>query len=311
MKGETIEEIAAFASVMRERALTISPRVSSRLIDTCGTGGDNLKTFNVSTVAALVISGAGAPVAKHGNRSFTSRCGSADLLERLGVNINADPKMVQISIERAGIGFLFAPVFHSATKNVSLPRKEIGFRTIFNLLGPLTNPASAKAQLLGVYDDELVLKLAHVLRKLGIESAMVVHGVDGLDEISLIGNTHVARLENGNIREDDLSPSSFGLEKRKFEEISSSSHDVDGHAITTLNILSGDRTVGERERAVRDMMLANASAGLVIAGKADNYLEGVDIARDSIDSGRALDKLRELVKYSAGDPSRLESILNL
>jgi anthranilate phosphoribosyltransferase len=308
MKGESVDEIAAFASVMKEHAVRIDPKVTSRLTDTCGTGGDSLKTFNISTVAALVISGAGAPVAKHGNRSFTSKCGSADLLERLGVNINAGPELVKTSIERAGIGFLFAPIFHSATKNVAVPRKEIGVRTVFNLLGPLTNPANAKAQLLGVYDDSLVVKMANVLGRLGIESAIVVHGLDGFDEISLIGETHASHLESGTVKEEILLPSSFGLEKRKFDDISSHDHDIEGHAIIALRILHGSST-NEKEKAVRDMVLANASAGLVASGKARNYKEGVEFARASLESGRAFQKLNDLVRYSDGDKTRIESLL--
>lgn len=308
MKGETVDEIAAFATVMRQHAATIHPRCSSRLTDTCGTGGDHLKTFNISTIAALVISGAGVPVAKHGNRSFTSRCGSADLLERLGVNINADPEMVKTSIEKTGIGFLFAPIFHTATKNVGLPRKEIGIRTVFNLLGPLTNPANAKAQLLGVYDDKLVVKMAEVLSKLGIESAMIVHGLDGFDEISLIGETHVARLEDEGVREEFIAPSTFGLEKKTFEEIAATDHDIESHAFTALRILQDSSSMSPKERAVLDMVLANAAAGLVVSGKAESYKVGIHLARSSLESGSALRKLEELVKFSGGDASRIESL---
>jgi anthranilate phosphoribosyltransferase len=309
MKGETVDEIAAFASIMKQHAVKIDPKVVPRLTDTCGTGGDNLKTFNISTVAALVISGAGVPVAKHGNRSFTSKCGSADLLERLGVNINASPEHVKISIEQAGIGFLFAPVFHSATKNVAVPRKEIGVRTVFNLLGPLTNPANAKAQLLGVYDDSLVVKMAEVLRKLGIESAIVVHGLDGFDEISLIGETHAAHLENGSVKEEILSPSSFGLEKRSFDQVSAHDLDVDGHATIALSILRGSST-REKEKAVCDMVIANASAGLVASGRARSFKEGVELAKTSLESGRAFQKLNDLVRFSDGDETRIESLLS-
>ncbi|MGI0091091.1 MAG: anthranilate phosphoribosyltransferase [Nitrososphaerales archaeon] len=309
MKGETVEEIAAFATIMREHARKIEPRVSSILTDTCGTGGDVLKTFNISTIAALVISGAGAPIAKHGNRSFTGKCGSADLLERLGVNLNAEPEKVKISIEQAGIGFLFAPMFHAATKNVAIPRKEIGIRTVFNLLGPLTNPASARAQLLGVYENGLVVKTAEVLRKLGVERAIVVHGVDGFDEVSLIGKTRVARLENGNILEENLTPASFGLEQRSFGEISAAEDGVEEHALTALRILHDSGNMSKKDRAVREMILANASAGLVAAGKAGSYPDGVEMARDSLETGKAFDKLNQLVKYSGGDSSKIESLL--
>ena len=240
MKGETVDEIAAFATVMREHARRINPRVSSRLTDTCGTGGDALKTFNISTLSALVVAGAGAPIAKHGNRSFTSKCGSADLLEKLGVNINAEPEKVEKSIEQAGIGFMFAQVFHSATKNVSAPRREIGVRTVFNILGPLTNPANTKAQLLGVYDDGLVLKLAEVLVKLGIERAIVAHGMDGFDEISLIGKSHVARFQGGDIKEEILTPRSFGFELSRFDEISAP-EEIDEHVLVALRVLSNSQ----------------------------------------------------------------------
>ncbi len=295
MKGETVDEIAAFASVMREHARKINPRVSSRLTDTCGTGGDALKTFNISTLAALVVAGAGAPIAKHGNRSFTSKWGSADLLERLGVNINAEPEKVERSIEQAGIGFMFAQVFHSATRNVSLPRKEIGVRTVFNILGPLTNPANAKAQLLGVYDDGLVLKLTKVLAKLGIESAIVCHGMDGFDEISLVGKTHVARFQDGVIKEEILTPRSFELGQRKFYEISAP-EETDEHVLVALRVLNNSK---DQRSGVRDTVLANSSAGLVASGMASNYLEGVEIARSSLKSGKALDKLMQLVNTRA------------
>ena len=307
MKGETVDEIAAFATIMRERALKINPRTSGRLTDTCGTGGDALKTFNISTLSALVVAGAGAPIAKHGNRSFTSKCGSADLLERLGVNINADPSKVESSIEQVGIGFMFAQVFHSATRNVSIPRGEIGIRTVFNILGPLTNPANARAQLLGVYDDALVMKMARVLHKLGIERAIVVHGMDGFDEISLIGKTHVARFEDGSIEEEVLTPGSFGLALRKYEEISAP-EEIDEHVRVAISILGNSKS--NHRIAVKETVLANSSAGLVAAGKADDYLEGVEIARSALESGKALDKLTQLVKYSGGDASRTEDLLH-
>ncbi len=305
MKGETVEEIAAFATIMREHARKINPRVPSRLTDTCGTGGDALKTFNISTLSALVMAGAEAPVAKHGNRSFTSKCGSADLLEKLGVDINADPERVQSSVEQAGIGFMFAPVFHLAIKNVSVPRKEIGVRTVFNILGPLTNPADAKAQLLGVYDDNIVLKMAQVLQKLGIERAIVAHGMDGFDEVSIIGKSHIARFEDGNIKEEILTPKSFGLELRRFEEISAPEM-VDEHVLVALRVLSNSK---DQKTAVRDTVLANSSAGLIAAGKAENYPDGVEIAKASLKSGKALDKLSLLVKCSGGDFAGTEEIL--
>lgn len=298
MKGETVDEIAAFASVMREQATKIRPRVSGRLTDTCGTGGDFLRTFNISTISALVVAGAGTPVAKHGNRSVTSKCGSADLLEKLGVNITAGPELVQKSIEQAGFGFLFAPVFHLATKNVALPRSEIGIRTIFNLLGPLTNPAGAKAQLVGVYDDSLVLKMARVLSKIGTEDAIIVHGFGGLDEVSLTGKTHAARIRNGEIVEEVMTPDSFGLPLIQLKDIIAPVN-PDDYALTALKILHGSSD--NRNSAVRDMVLANASTALVVAGKVTGYVEGVEMARQSLDSGMAYKKLRELTKLSGGD----------
>lgn len=307
IKGETVDEIASFATIMREHARRINPNVSSPLVDTCGTGGDVLKIFNVSTIAALVVSGSGSPVAKHGNRSFTSKCGSADLLERFGVNIRAEPEVVRNSIEQSGIGFMFASVFHSASKNASSTRREIGIRTVFNLLGPLTNPANAKIQLVGVYDDSLVSKMAQVLRKLAIERAIVVHGLDGLDEISIIGNTHAARLDDNEIHEEILTPASFGLSKRKLDEIAASP-EIDKQALTTFRILADSGTHSEKERSVKDMILMNSSAVIVSAGKAKNYKEGVEIARESLDSGKALEKLTQLVKHSGGETAKLETL---
>lgn len=305
MKGETVDEIASFAAVMRDRATRISPKVSGRLTDTCGTGGDLLKTFNISTIAALVVAGAGVPVAKHGNRSVTSRCGSADLLEELGVNIMAGPEVVQESIEQVGIGFLFAQIFHSATKNVALPRKEIGIRTIFNVLGPLTNPAGAKAQLVGVYDDGLVLKMVKVLEKIGSEDAIVVHGLGGLDEVSLTGRTHAARLHGGEIHEEFLTPDSFGLLPAELKN-TTPPETLEDYVSTALRILSGSRQL---DPAVRDMILANASTALVVAGRGDNYVEGMEIARHSLDSGQALKKLVDLAKFSGGDQEKIDEFL--
>ncbi len=312
MKGASVAELTAFAAAMKRHALKINPKVSSRLVDTCGTGGDKMKTFNISTVAAFVTAGAGVPVAKHGNRSFTSKCGSADLMERLGVNINADPQTVQASIEQVNIGFMFAPVFHPAMKNVGVPRKEIGIRTVFNVLGPLTNPAGAKAQVVGVYDSALVHQLAQVLKGLGVEDAMVVHGVDGIDEISLVGRTLAARVSRGEkeIHEEMLDPlSSFGLKPRTIEEVSAEGADLERYALTAFNILSqSDAKLTPKERATKEMILMNSSAALVTSGKADNYKEGVELAKNSIKSGHAFEKVVSLVKLTRGDPSRIESL---
>lgn len=307
MKGPTIDELAAFASAMRRHAHAIHPKVSSRLVDTCGTGGDRLKTFNISTIAALVTAGAGVSVAKHGNRSNTSKCGSADLLEKLGVNINADPQTVTNSIERANVGFMFAPVFHPAMKFAAAPRKEIGIRTVFNILGPLTNPAGAKAQVVGVYDESLVQPIAQVLTKLGAEDALVVHGLDGIDEISLVGMTRAARLIRGEIAELMLEPSTFGLKHRPFHEISAEGAELEEYAQVAYAVLA-HQDLSIRESATKDMVLMNSAAAIVTSGKAGSYVEGVEMARNSIDSGSALQKLEALVKISGGDASRMESL---
>jgi anthranilate phosphoribosyltransferase len=321
MKGETVMEIGAFAEKMREKALRINPRIQGRnflgkLTDTCGTGGDKLKTFNVSTISAFVVSGAGVPIAKHGNRSVTSKCGSADLLERLGVNINASPLNVERSIETCGIGFMLAPTFHPAMKHVASARKEIGIRTVFNILGPLINPALAEAQLVGVYDDGLVRTMAEVLKNLGVKSAIVSHGLDGLDEISVIGRTHIAHLhEDGTIIEDVISPADFGLKIRKYEEIAAPQKidhdDIAEYASLALKILTSSDygKLSVREQGVLDMVLANASGALVVSGAVDNFLEGVEVARNSIESRRAFEKLVSLVKCSNGDTDMIKSIL--
>jgi anthranilate phosphoribosyltransferase len=303
MKGETVDEITALALVMRENAVRINPHVNGRTVDTCGTGGDRLKTFNVSTAAALVASGAGVPIAKHGNRSVTSKCGSADVLEALGVNLNAPPSVVQKAIEQIGIGFMFAPAFHPAMKNAVVPRREIGVRTVFNILGPLTNPANANAQVLGVYDASLVEPLAKVLEKLGAEEALVVHGMDGLDEISTIGKTKLAWLKDSRITTNEISPQDLNLKQARPNEISG--FDVEQSAKLLVNILNG----GEDEFSARlQVVLANAAAAIVVGGKADNLASGVDAGRKSITSGKAFHKLKQLIEFTNGDGSKLERI---
>lgn len=300
MKGETIDEIAAFATIMRVFCHRIHPKVNGRLIDTCGTGGDRTKTFNISTLAAFVIAGAGINVAKHGNRSVTSTCGSADMLERLGLNLNIDPHVVEKAIEDIGIGFMFAPSFHPAMKSVAVPRREMGVRTVFNILGPLTNPANADAQLLGVYDEGLVEPLALVLRKLDCREAMIVHGFDGLDEISITGRTAIAWLNEGNVALLNLSPESLGLNKAKIEEIRGGT--VEYSAELGYKILN-DSVDGPK----RDIVLVNAAAGIIVGGKASDFSEGFEVARDSLESGAAYRKLRELVK-ACGDVVKLEEV---
>jgi len=301
MKGETAEEITAFAIVMRENAVRISPKVDGRTVDTCGTGGDQLKTFNVSTTSALAAAGSGVTIAKHGNRSVTSKCGSADVLEAVGVNLNAPPSTVQGAIENVGIGFMFAPAFHPAMKNAVVPRREIGIRTVFNILGPLTNPANANAQVLGVYDPNLVEPLAKVLQKLGTEEALVVHGLDGLDEISTIGKTKLAWVKDGEIVNKQITPQDLHLRQAKSAEISG--FDIDQSARLMINILQGK----EAETSGRfQMVLANAAAAIVVGGKANDLAAGVEEARKSISSGHAYEKLKDLIEFTNGDQSKLE-----
>lgn len=303
MNGETVQEITAFAMVMRENAVRINPKVNGRTVDTCGTGGDQLKTFNVSTTSALVAAGSGVTVAKHGNRSVTSKCGSADVLEAVGVNLNVSPSTVQRAIEQLGIGFMFAPAFHPAMKNAVVPRREIGIRTVFNILGPLTNPANANAQVLGVYDPRLVEPLAKVLQKLGTEEALVVHGLDGLDEISTVGKTKLAWVKDGELVNKEITPQDLHLRQAKSAEISG--FDVDQSARLMVNILKGN----EEENSGRlQMVLANAAAAILVGGKVDDLASGVEEARRSITSGRAYEKLNALVEFTNGDQSKLERI---
>ncbi len=300
MKGEAVDELIAFASVMKSNCHQIHPKIQGRLVDTCGTGGDKIKTFNVSTAAAFVIAGAGISVAKHGNRSVTSKCGSADLLEQFGLNLNLEPKTIEAVIEKVGIGFLYAPAFHPAMKYASEPRREIGIRTVFNILGPLTNPASANAQLLGVYDKKLVSPMAHALCKLGCEQAMVVHGVDGLDEISTVGKTAIAYLNNCTVTKTVLSPKDLGLRKARINELNTLS--VMESAEAVFRILSGIDIEGPKV----DIVLANSAAGIIVGGKACDFESGIEIARESILSGAAYAKLKALVKESCGKLEILE-----
>ncbi|MEM3606367.1 MAG: anthranilate phosphoribosyltransferase [Candidatus Bathyarchaeia archaeon] len=303
MKGETINEIVGFAKVMRRLCHKINPKVNGRLIDTCGTGGDVIKTFNISTTAAFIIAGAGVPVAKHGNRSVTSKSGSADVLEQLGLRLDLTPKEVEKIIENEGIGFMFAPVFHEAMKNAAQARKEIGIRTVFNILGPLTNPAGANAQLLGVYDETLVKPLAYVLKNLGCKEAIVTYGLDGLDEIYTIGKTLIAWLKNGEINLTSLSPRKLGVKKAKIEDITGL--DPKGNAEITFKILNG---VYPTNNPKVEITLVNAAAGLILGGRADNFSYGLELAKESIESGRAYEKLKRLIKASGGNLTKLEEL---
>ena len=289
MKGETISEITGAARVMREKAAAIKTN-QEQLVDVCGTGGDSLDTFNISTTTSFVVAGAGVSVAKHGNRSVSSQSGSADVLEELGVNLDLDPAQVGKCIDEIGIGFLYAPLFHQAMKHAIGPRKELGTRTIFNMLGPLTNPARANIQLLGVYDPELTEPIAYALNNLGVEAAFVVHGLEGLDELSTIGRTKISRLDKGRIKNYTLKPQDLGLEEATPEELKGGS--AKENAEILRNILAGDK--GKK----RDIVLLNASAALVAAGQAENLMAGIELAEEVIDSGAALKKLNQLIKLS-------------
>ena len=302
MKGETIEEITAFAEVMKKFCCQIHPRVGGRIVDTCGTGGDRIKTFNVSTTAAFVTAGAGVTVAKHGNRSVTSRSGSADVLEKLGLNLNMEPNAIERAIEEVGIGFMFAPAFHPAMKYAIGPRRQIGIRTVFNILGPLTNPANANAQLLGIYNRE-VEPLAYVLKNLGCEEAMVVHGLDGLDEISTIGKTAIALLREGKVVVMETEPEDFGIKRSKPEDIRGTTPEES--AEITFKILKG---CFDHDDPKREIVLVNAAAGIIVGGKASDFCHGMELARESIDSGAAYRKLNLLIKNCGGNVSKLEEL---
>lgn len=286
MKGETVEEIAAAAEVMRELSIKVDIVADEHLIDTCGTGGDGIQTFNVSTVSAFVAAAAGARVAKHGGRSVSSTCGSADVLEALGVNVNLTPAQVARSVDEIGIGFMFAPNHHTAMKHAAPVRRELGVRTLFNLLGPLTNPAGARNQLMGVFDRHLTAKLAHVLQRLGSQHVMVVHGADGMDEISFSGDTYVAELKDGRVSEYTLNPQQFGMSLHDAASIRVA--DVQGSKALILDVLSG------KPGPARDIVLLNAGAAIYVAGLANGIGDGIETAAQVIDSQLAKAKLDQL-----------------
>lgn len=290
MKGETVEEIAAAAIVMRSLSTKVDIQDKAHLVDTCGTGGDGIQTFNVSTVSAFVAAAAGAKVAKHGGRSVSSTCGSADVLEALGVNVNVTPEQVANCVNKIGIGFMFAPNHHSAMKYAAPVRRELGVRTIFNLLGPLTNPASAKRQVLGVFDQALTGKLAQVLQTLGSEHVLVMHGADGMDEISFAGETFIAELKDGQITEYTVSPQQFGLSLHQLKDIQI--QDAETSKALIMDVLSG---VSCKNKAARDIVLMNAGAAIYVAGMAESLQAGVVKAAQVIDSGAALAKLNALI----------------
>lgn len=288
IKGETVEEITGAAVIMRKKALRI--KAPSGTLDTCGTGGDMSRTFNISTISAIVLSACGVPVAKHGNRSVSSATGSADLLEALGIKIDLTPEQVEKCLTETNFGFLFAPLFHPAMKYAIGPRKEIGIRTIFNILGPLTNPAGAKRQILGVFANRLIRPLAEVLGRLGAEDAMVVHGQDGLDEISICDGTIISRFKHGKIEDFVISPEEFGIKRADLTSIQGSGKEQ--NARIAVSIFKGEH--GPK----RDIVLMNAAAGLLVAGKADNLNLGYRMATEAIDSGNALAKLEQIKNCS-------------
>jgi anthranilate phosphoribosyltransferase len=289
IKGETVEEITGSARVMREKAVQV--RLSSPYqVDTCGTGGDLSHTFNISTTAAFVAAGAGVTVAKHGNRSVSSRSGSADVLQALGINIEMAAHRLEECLSETGIAFLFAPLMHQAMKYAIGPRREIGIRTVFNLLGPLTNPAGVKAQIMGVYSADLTGMLARALGRLGAERAFVVHGMDGLDEITITDRTKVSELRDGEVNDYFIHPSDLDLPAGKPEDLRGG--DAKENAEITLDVLRG----GQSPR--RHIVLMNAAAGLAAAGKAKDLRDGVRLAAESIDSGAAMRKLEELRQFT-------------
>jgi len=301
-KGETAEELLGFARAMRAKSAAIHVGPDSHpLLDTCGTGGDGGATFNISTIAAFVVAGAGVRVAKHGNRSVSSRCGSADVLEHLGMRIDLSPERVARAIEEIGIGFLFAPAVHAATRHAMPVRLALRMRTVFNLLGPLTNPAGASAQIVGVYAESVVDLMARALGELGVRRAFVVHGDDGLDEISVAGKTCVAELHEANVRMYSLTPEDFGLRRSPLEAIRGGDAKENAeiiHKVLGRSLAQQDH--GREHGPHRDIVLANASAALVAAGCAKDFVEGVRIAAESIDSGAARERLEALIGFSNG-----------
>ncbi|MHC1631248.1 MAG: anthranilate phosphoribosyltransferase [Methanotrichaceae archaeon] len=299
MKGESVSEIAGMAKAMRNSATRIAPDVEGPLVDTCGTGGDAANTINVSTAAAIVTASCGVPVAKHGNYAVSSNCGSANVLSELGVNVTLGPDKVNEAIKTLGIGFMLAPVFHPAMKRVAMVRKDIGMKTVFNVLGPLTNPAGANAQVIGVYEAPLCEKLAEVLKILGTERAMVVHG-SGLDEITNTGETLVSELSHGAVKTYSLMPEDFGYPIATLDQIKGGSpHE---NACQLIQILKGARNPG------RDIVCMNSGAALYISDKSDSPSDGARMAEESIDSGHALQTLKKLVKTN-GDSGKLGWLL--
>jgi len=303
MKGETVEEITGAAKVMREKSVRLSVGRSlvdidrddinideETIVDTCGTGGTGTNTFNISTTVAFVVAGCGLKVAKHGNRGASSMCGSADVLEALGVRLDVGPDMVQRSILEIGIGFMYAPLFHSAMRYAIEPRREIGIRTIFNMLGPLSNPANATSQVMGVYAASLTEVMASVLKNLGLKRAFVVYGMDTLDEITITGKTKITELKDGKIKTYYVTPEKFGMKRGRLDDIEGG--DAHENSAIVMSVLRGERSPR------RDVVLLNAAAALISGFKAKDFKSGIKLASQSIDSGRALDKLLKLIELT-------------
>jgi anthranilate phosphoribosyltransferase len=290
MKGETIEEITGFVRTMRAKAVRIRAKDGERVVDTCGTGGDGSNTFNISTAVAFVAAGGGCTVAKHHNRSVSSQCGSADVLEALGLDYALPPERAETSLQEFGLAFLFAPTFHPATRHALVPRREIGIRTVFNLLGPLTNPAGATIHLAGLYREDLLRPVAEVLRNLGSKSAFVVHSEDHCDEISITGKTTVCQLKDGFIETYQIEPEMVGLKRADLKEIQGGTPEKNADIL--LQVLRG------KPGPPRDVVLLNAAAVFVATEKARDLREGIAMAEESIDSGQAMRKLKELIQFS-------------
>ncbi len=300
-KGESISEITGFVRAMRQVSIKVSPQLDEPLVDTCGTGGDSFKTFNVSTIAAIIAAANGVAIAKHGNRAVSSKCGGADILEAMGVNIDGKPEDVEACLEKTGIGFMFAPNFHPATKHVMPVRRKLGIRTVFNVLGPLTSPANADIHLMGVFGPEYVESIANVLKNLGVKKAMVMHGFDeddnvAMDEISIIGKTKVALLDDGEIKVLQLQPYDFGLElvDKKFIMAPDT---LEENLEIAMDVLDGKRETAQ-QKARMDICLANAGAILFLADKTPDLKTGVDLARKTVQNGDAKHKLDEFIAAS-------------
>ena len=302
MKGESIEEITGFALIMREFANRIDPNVEGDLLDTCGTGGDKIKTFNISTISALVLAGVGIPVAKHGNRAVTSKCGSADLLEGLGVKIDLPPEEVKTCIEKVGIGFMFAPLFHPAMKYAMPTRRALKLRTVFNILGPLTNPANAKCHVLGVFQKDLTPVMAKVLNDLGAKHVFTVHNSCGIDEVAPVGINYITEVNNGKIESYAITNEDFGIPDGSLKDILAGN--LEENLKIAVNILK-NKVIDTKYNTV----LMNAALALKSVNKASDIKEGIEIAKNAIESGSVFEKLKQFIEVSGGNQDKLMSLL--